>query len=54
MIIFPFIQMVHGMGILWLVLVFPSNTVISIRMPELASILTAETWPIIIKVLEQI
>ena len=50
MIIFLFIQMVHRMGILWLVLVFPPNTVISMRLSDSASIFTAE----IIKALEEI
>ena len=38
---------------LWLVLVFPSNTVISMRLPDSASVFTAEVWAII-KALEQI
>ena len=46
-ITFLFIQLVHGMGILWLVLVFLPDTVIS------ASIFTAEVWAII-KALERI
>ena len=35
------------MGILWHVLVFPSDTKLSMRMPELAFIFTAEIWEII-------
>ena len=50
-ITFLFIQMVHGMEMLWLV--FPSNTVISLRLPDSASVFTAEVWAII-KALEQI
>ena len=46
-ITFQFIQMVHGMEILWLVLVFPSNSVISIRLPDSASIFTAEIRAIV-------
>ena len=53
MITFLFIQMVHGVEILWFVLVFPSGTVISMRLPDSASIFTAEDWAII-KALEQI
>ena len=53
MITFLFIQMVHGMEMLWLVLVFPSNTVISMKLPDSASVFTAEVWAII-KALEQI
>ena len=45
--------MVHGMGIMWLVLVFPSDTVISMRLPDLAIIFTNEIWTVI-NVLEQI
>ena len=41
------------MGIMWLVLVFPSDTVISMRLPDSGSIFTAEVWAII-KALEQI
>ena len=48
MITFLGIQMGHGMEMLWLVLVFPSDTVISMR-----SVFTAEIWAII-KALEQI
>ena len=53
MITFLFIQIVHGMEMLWLVLVFPSNTVISMRLPDSASVFTAEVWAIF-KALEQI
>ena len=52
MIIFLFKQMVHGMGIMWLVLVFPSNTIISMKLPDSATIFTAEIWTII-KTLEE-
>ena len=45
--------MVHGMEMLWLVLVFPSNIVISMRLSDSASIFTAVFWAII-KALEQI
>ena len=44
MITFLFIQMAHGMEMLRLVLVFPSNTVISMRLPDSASVFTAEVW----------
>ena len=47
MITFLFIQMDHRMGILWLVLVFPSDTKFSLRLPDLASIFTAKIWAII-------
>ena len=53
MITFLFIQMVPGMGILWLVLDFKSDTVISMSVPDSASIFTADVWAII-KALEQI
>ena len=54
MITFLFIQMVHGMEMLWLVLqFFPSNTVISMRLPDSASVFTGEVWAVI-KALEQI
>ena len=53
MITFLFIQMVHEMEFLWLVLVCPSTTVISMRLPDSASVFTAEVWAII-KALEQI
>ena len=53
MITFLFIQMVHEMEFLWLVLVCPSTTVISMRLPDSASVFTAEVWAIIIA-LEQI
>ena len=46
-IAFLFIQTDHGMGILWLVLVFPSGTEFSTRLPDSASIFTAEIWAII-------
>ena len=53
-ITFLFIQMVHGMEIVWLALQFsPSNTVLSMRLPDSASIFTAEIWAII-KALEEI
>ena len=53
-ITFLFIQMVHGMEMLWLVLqFFPSNTVISMRLPDSASVFTGEVWAVI-KALEQI
>ena len=52
MITFLFIQMVHGMEILWFT-VFPTNTIISIRFPDSASIFIAELWSII-KALEEI
>ena len=45
MIIFLFIQADHGMGILWHV--FPLNTKFSMRLPDSASIFTAEIWAII-------
>ena len=32
------------MGVLWRVLVFPSDTVISMRLPDSAFIFTAEIW----------
>ena len=49
-----FIQMVHGIDILWLVLhSFPSYTVICMRLPDLAFIFTAEVLAII-KALEQL
>ena len=49
-----FVQIFHGMEILWLVLqFFPSDTVISMRFTDSASIFTAEISEII-KVLEQI
>ena len=51
--LFLFIQMVHRMEILWLVLVFPSKPVISMRLSDSASNFTAEIWAII-KALEQI
>ena len=35
------------MGILWLVLVYPSNTVISMIFLDSASIFTAEIWAVI-------
>ena len=41
------------MGVLWLALVFPSNTIISLRLPDSASIYTTEIWAII-KALEEI
>ena len=45
MITFLFMQMVHGMGIMWLVLqYFPSCIVISTRLHYSASIFTAEVW----------
>ena len=44
MITFLFIHTDHGMGILWLVLVFPSDTEFSMRLPDSASIFTAEIW----------
>ena len=44
-----FIQTDHRMGVLWLVLAFPSNMVL----PDLASIFSAKFWAII-KILEQI
>ena len=53
MFTFLFIQMVHEMEFLWLVLVCPSTTVISMRLPDSASVFTAEVWAII-KALEQI
>ena len=53
MITFLFIQMVPGMGILWLVLGFKSDTIISMSVPDSASIFTADVWAII-KALEQI
>ena len=40
-ITFLFIQMVHGMEMMRLVLVFPSNTLISKRLPDSASVFTA-------------
>ena len=51
-ITFLFIQMVHRMGIMWLVQqlfgFFPSDTVISMRLlDDLASIFTAGFWAII-------
>ena len=52
-ITFLFIQMDHGMEMLWHVLVFPSDTLISMRLPDSASVFTAEVWAII-KALEQI
>ena len=36
------IQMHHGKGILWLILIFPSDIVIFMRLPSLAPVLTAE------------
>ena len=49
-----FLFMDHRMEILWFVLhVFPSNTVISMWLPNSAIIFTAEVWAII-KALEQI
>ena len=53
MIIFLFIQIVHGMGILWLVLQVVVFSLISMRLPDSASIFTAEIW-VIIKALEEI
>ena len=48
MITFPFIQTDHRMGILWHVhTVFPSDTELSMRLPDSASIFTAEIWAII-------
>ena len=41
------------MEILWLVLVFPSDTILLMRLPDSASIFTAAMWAII-KALEQI
>ena len=52
-ITFLFIQMVHGTEILWLVGVFSSDIVISMRLPHSAFIFTAEVWAII-KAPEQI
>ena len=49
MITFLFIQTDHGMRIMWHVLVFP----FSMRLPDSASIFTAEIWAII-KALEEI
>ena len=46
-VIFLFIQKVHRMGILWLVLVYPSNTVISMIFLDSAFIFTAEIWAVI-------
>ena len=45
-ITFLFIHIVHGMGILWLLLVFQSDTVISLKLSDLTSIFrhTAEVW----------
>ena len=47
------VQLVHGMGIMWLVLQFfkgnfipPSDLEISMRLPDSAFILTAEIWTI--------
>ena len=54
MITFLFIQMVHWDGnYVACATGFPSNTVISMRLPDSAFIFTAEIWPII-KALEQI
>ena len=53
MIIFLFIQMIHGMWIRWIVLVFLSNTTISMILPDSSSIFTAEIWAII-KTLQEI
>ena len=54
MITFLFIQMVQGNGnAVACATVFPSNTVISMRLPDSASVFTAEVWAII-KALEQI
>ena len=50
MIIFLFIQMIHGMWIRWIVL---SNTKMSMILPDSSSIFTAEIWAII-KTLEEI
>ena len=52
-ITFLCIQTDHGMGILWSVLVFPSDSTFSMRLPDSASIFTAEIWAII-KALENI
>ena len=46
MITFPFIHADHGMGILWHVL-RSSDTELSMRLPDSASIFTAEIWAII-------
>ena len=51
-ITFLFIQMVHGMGIVWLLLQSFHQT-LSTRLPDSASIFTADAWAIIIA-LEQI
>ena len=51
-ITFLFIQMVHGNAVACAT-VFPSDTVISMRLPDSASVFTAEVWAII-KALEQI
>ena len=45
-ITFLFTQTDHGMGMLWLVLVFPSDTEFSTRLPDSASIFTADIWAI--------
>ena len=48
MITFLFIQMDHGDGnSVACATVFPSDTVISMRLPDSASIFTAEVWAII-------
>ena len=52
-ITFLFILTDHGMGIMWLVLVFPSDTEFSMRLPDSASIFTAEIWAIF-KTLDEI
>ena len=52
-IIFLFIQTDHRLGVLWLALVFPSDTLSSMRLPHSTSIFTAEICAII-KALELI
>ena len=52
-ITFLFVQIDHGMGVLLLVLVFPSDTLFSMRLPDSVSIFTVEICANI-NVLEQI